>query len=484
MNVNMKPIRYSLYSFLACLSLLLLTQCTTEEPFFPADPNKLSLVATQVAGNNLDEGKTGIKVDADFTVIFSRPVHAEQAASATSLTANGQAIALTISFNDNQSIMALTPQDSLPFETPHVLQINSGSLGVEGETLGESYTLNFVTEIEPKPLFAAGAGTEQDPYVINTPEQFDLIRLFLESYFVLSADIDLAGLSAADPLGWQPLGTLDEPFIGNIDGAGFTVSGVNINRPDETEVGLFGTLGAPGLIQNLNVSVTGVAGGQATGALVGRQLAGTIMGCSSSGSITTISSRAGGLVGSQESGLITQCWSSCGVFGELSRIGGLVGLSQAGTVSESYTTGNSESLSSRVGGVVGSVEADATVNDCYATGNITARNRGGGAFGRLDGRANNCYATGNVTITDADESGDYPGHVVGQVGSSSSYSNLYYPNDQTINYSGGADITTDGVPVAIGTLTCGDPNAILAGFDVQTIWKCPGDGQWLLLAWQ
>ncbi len=464
------------------LLILLLGACVEEEPFYPSDPAKLSVVALQVDNTNVEEGRV-VKVDAAFTLIFSSPVNPDLILSAVELASGNEAVSLDLALNNNNSILAITPQDSLAFEDVYTLTVSPGDLGANGEDLEEAFELSFTTEIEPKPLFASGTGTELDPYVIDAPEQFDLIRLFLESYFVLASDIDLSGLSSVDPMGWVPIGDLIEGFSGTLDGAGFNVSGVSISRPDQTEVGLFGVL-VGGTIQNLNVQVTGVEGNQATGALVGRQLGGLIENCHTSGSVSTSSSRAGGIVGSQEAGLLTRSSSSCGVFGTASRIGGLVGLSQAGTISESFSSGNCESLSSRVGGVIGSLEAGATATDCYATGNMTGRNRVGGAVGRLDGTFNRGYATGNVTVTDADESGDFPGNVAGQIGSSATFSALFYPNNQTINYTGGADITTEGTALAIGNFSCANPSALFPGFDFSAIWLCASDANWPVFIWQ
>mgnify|MGYP006270033473 CR=1 FL=1 len=463
--------------------LLLLAGCTQEEPFFPVDPSQLAVTAVQVDNSNVAEGREGVKVDAQFTLIFSAPVDPALASAAIRLASTQEAAPLELTFNTNNSIVAIIPADSLAFETEYTLSVTPGELGAEGQTLATEFRRTFSTEIEPKPLFASGTGEESDPYVIETAEQVDLIRLFLESAFVLGADVDLSDLSAADPQGFAPLGDLVEGFSGTFDGADFTISGLSIARPDQTEVGLFGVLDG-GTIRNLKLEVTGVEGNQATGALVGRQLDGLIENCHTSGSVTCSSSRSGGIIGSQEAGLLTRSSSSCGVNGSASRVGGLVGLSEAGTVSESYATGNCQSGSARVGGVVGSVEAGATVIDCYATGNMTGSNRTGGAVGRLDGSFLRGYATGNVTVNDADESGDYPGHVIGQIGSSSTYQDLYYPADQTINYAGGADITTDGTPVNIASYSCADPGATLAGFDFSAVWSCTADGVWPLLSWQ
>lgn len=466
------------------MSLVLMVACTEEDPFFPVDPDTISVIAVQINNSSIEDGREGVKIDAAFTVILSAPVNPAATQSGIKIKKGTEDIPLNIAFNDNNSIIAITPVDSLAYESVFELSVAAGDLGENGEPLEGTFVLSFSTEIEPKPLFASGTGTEADPYVLDSPEQVDLIRLFLDKYFVVATDIDLSSVSAADPLGWNPIGSLDEAFSGVIDGGGFTLSGLSINRPDQTEVGLFGVLSGGGTIKNMKVAVIGVEGGQATAALVGRQLDGLIENCHSSGSVTSSSSRAGGLVGSQEAGLISNCSSSCGVFGTASRVGGLVGLSQAGTISGSFTTGNCESLSSRVGGVVGSLEADASVTDCYATGNIAGANRVGGAIGRLDGSYSRGYATGNVTVTDADASGDFPGNIIGQLGSGAVFENLYYPSDQTINYGGGADITTDGIAIVIGSSTCADLGAVLPGFDFSTTWTCAGDGLWPLLSWQ
>jgi len=464
-------------------AILLFSNCSKDENPYSIDPNNLIIVATQANGIDLTEGKEGVKVDGSFSVVFSKPVDEGKAIAATSLmTANGAAN-LSITFNDNQSIMAITPMDSLVYESPYVLAIVGSDLGLSGESLAANFERNFMTEVEPKPLFEAGEGTPESPYLVADAAQMDLVRLFLTSHFRMVKDIDVSAVSAVDAMGWRPIGDLAEPFVGSFDGGGFTISGLSIQRIDQTEVGLFGVL-QDGKIHNLTVQVTGMAGGQATGALVGRQMSGVIENCHSSGSITSTNSRIGGLVGSQEAGLITKSSSSCGVYSDISRVGGLVGLSQAGTVSESFATGNCESLSSRVGGLVGSLEADASVVNSYATGNVTARNRGGGLLGRLDGSAMGGYATGNVTVTDADASGDYAGHVFGQIGGSASFSGVYYPDDQTINYDGDADITEDGTAVNIGALFCANPSGVFSDLDFVEVWECVGDGVWMGLKWE
>lgn len=470
--------------FLALAISFLLFSCEKKEDEYAVDPNKISVISVQANGTDLSEGDEGIKIDVAFSIIFSKPVNEAMVREGLSLSGSNGAANITITFNDNSSIMAITPNDSLTYETLYTLTIAGGSIGVGGESMVNNFERTFTTEREPLPLFDSGMGTLEDPYTISTAEQMDLVRDFLNSHFKLIADIDLTELSSLDALGWVPIGVLGDGFVGIFDGCGFTISGLNIQRPEQNEIGLFGVLDGDGVLKNVNLQVTGIHGGQAVGALVGRQMTGLIENCHSAGSITAISSRIGGLVGSQETGLITKCSSSCGVSSEISRVGGLVGLSDMGTVTESFASGNCTSLSARVGGLIGSVETAATVRNCYAIGNISAKNRGGGLFGRLDGSAIGCYAIGNVTVTDVDESGDYAGHAIGQLDAAATANDIYYPHNQVINYNGNADITVDGTSVNIADLSCSTPNVLLPNLDFVEVWKCDLDGNWPLLAWQ
>jgi len=465
--------------------LAVISACDQDKSDFPINPDRLTVVEVLSDSGPLEEGKEGVKADAVFSVVFSNPVDRNLARASTSLSNSGGAVMTNITFNENGSIMAVTPADSLAFETVYVLAVQPGMLGEKGETLDPGLERSFTTEIEPNSnIFESGSGTASDPFVIVNGEQMNSVRLFLESYFVLGDDVDLSQISNIDPMGWEPIGVLGEEFVGSFDGKDHTISGLFIDRPAQTEVGLFGVLGAPGKIMNLRVSVTGVNGEQATGALVGRQLDGLISNCHTAGSVTCTSSRAGGLVGSQEAGLIDKCSSSCGISSTLSRAGGLVGLTQAGTITQSHASGNCASMSSRAGGLVGSVEADAVVEDSYSTGNTTGANRVGSVFGRLDGVAMRCYGTGSITVTDADDSNDYPGNVVGELGGTSTLTDAYYPEDQTINYGGGSDITREGTPTDIATFSCSDPSAVFTNFDFENTWSCTSDGLWPKLKWE
>lgn len=113
--------------------------------------------------------------------------------------------------------------------------------------------------------FQSGDGTQANPFEIKKPEQFynlawlQYLGRFNEAdengaipttYFFLSADIDMTGYVL------PPVGTEKYPFVGNFDGRGNTVTGLEIAAPtdlpieEEYEspqiVGAFGVVGTMG----------------------------------------------------------------------------------------------------------------------------------------------------------------------------------------------------------------------------------------------
>jgi hypothetical protein len=101
--------------------------------------------------------------------------------------------------------------------------------------------------------FAGGDGTENNPYLIETAEQFSAIRADLDAFYALISDIDLSDLTGRfddlDPNynngeGWMPIGTRQASFEGVFDGRGFKISGLAIKKTTDSEsmvMGLFGS---------------------------------------------------------------------------------------------------------------------------------------------------------------------------------------------------------------------------------------------------
>jgi len=208
---------------------------------------------------------------------------------------------------------------------------------------------------------------------------------------------ELAGPTANEGEGWEPIGTRNDPFTGSFDGQGFEIVDLSINR-DKRHTGLFGYVDKDGVVQNVTVVNATVAGKDNVGGLVGNN-DGTVSNSYSTGSVKGDNS-VGGLVG-DNGGTVEYSYSTSNVTSEQgSYIGGLVGINDEGTVSSSYSSGSVRG-GENVGGLVGGNEKG-TVSDSYSTGNVTGDKYVGGLVGWNNDEATvtDSYSTGNVSGKD------------------------------------------------------------------------------------
>ena len=289
--------------------------------------------------------------------------------------------------------------------------------------------------------FAGGTGTESDPYQIADGAQLAYLasevnkgQTYENSYFVLTADIDLANHD------WTPIGnsfsdalfggTDYHLFAGNLDGKGHTIFNISIgteNAPLESDVfGLFGATG--GKISNLNLDditiygtaknvsgyIIGLAGalaGSASGPIENCHVANLSMTMNTPDSGTAAAYWIGGLVGALDGSQHIEECSASGTIKERSgkgSIGGLIGeLGKAAKITYSHADVALDVKpdyygGANVGGLIGKGngenDPETVISNCYATGNVTGGAYSGGFAGSLWGlNIKNCYATGDVT---------------------------------------------------------------------------------------
>jgi len=250
-------------------------------------------------------------------------------------------------------------------------------------------------------LFTGGNGTAEDPYQIADWYHLDNVRNYLSSYFIVIDDLDsnsigyteLASTTAHGGKGWQPIAA-NSTFVGSFDGQGYEICDLFINRPDESDVGLFGVVGEVGVIENVGVNGN-VTGQDNVGGLVGRNK-GTLSNSYATGRVIG-NLNVGGLVGKSDNseGAVTNSYATGNVTG-VNNVGGLVGWNREGTLSNSYATGRVTGYDN-VGGLVG--KNSDTANNSYATGRVTGYDNVGGLMGRNDNNVNvsDSYSTGSVT---------------------------------------------------------------------------------------
>jgi hypothetical protein len=204
-------------------------------------------------------------------------------------------------------------------------------------------------EIIPEPdiNWLEGCGTAEDPYRIDTAEQLIFLgraSALCDSYFVLSADIDLGPNLPGRQLFRQ---AVIPTFTGVFDGNGHTIS--NLTIEGGSYLGLFGRLESGAEVKNLGVLDVNIAGsGGGVGGVVGYS-SGNVIGCYSTGMVNAGGS-VGGLVGENYGGSIATSYSTGAVSGT-SYVGGLVGWS-SGNIATSYSNG-AVSGTSFVGGLAG-----------------------------------------------------------------------------------------------------------------------------------
>ncbi|MBQ7901245.1 MAG: Ig-like domain-containing protein, partial [Clostridia bacterium] len=332
-----------------------------------------------------------------------------------------------------------------------------------------------------KTHYLDGYGDEDDPYMIETEE--DLWALVLGTYdltskfcYQLQNDIEITAEH------WTPIGGNGKKvFNGIFDGNGYTISGLKLSDSEFAYQGLFAN--NSGTIKNLNV-VGNISGREYVGLLCAYNT-GIIDNCSSAGTAATVVNATeiytGGLVGiNMDGGAISNSHSTATVTGYNWEAGGLVGRNQNSTISCSYAAGD---VTARyAGGLVGrnhgrSSDVITTIENCYATGDVTASTNAGGLVGlssthngyNYPTAINNSYSLGKVSNT---EDATYDASCGGLVGYSTNavYNSIlssYYNQTNT----GLSDIDR-GTPLSDSAMKL---QSSYVGWDYTNVWSIAAD---------
>ncbi|MBQ3391107.1 MAG: hypothetical protein IJG56_01720, partial [Clostridia bacterium] len=98
-----------------------------------------------------------------------------------------------------------------------------------------------------------GSGLSDDPYVLEDLEDFKAFAFTAENAtcanetYVLAADLVADGALT-------PIGSESVPFCGTFDGRGHTITLQMESGSAAANLGLFDTIGADGIVQNLNLA--------------------------------------------------------------------------------------------------------------------------------------------------------------------------------------------------------------------------------------
>lgn len=253
--------------------------------------------------------------------------------------------------------------------------------------------------------FAAGDGTQDDPFQIETAAQLAHFaktvnegEAYLYKYIVLTADIDLANKE------WTPIGNHSNLFKGNFNGDNHTVTGMQISG-ELDRVGLFGECtkhNVNSAIKNITVKDSVICGINFVGAIVGYAEEINIENCRSIGNTINGKTDVGGIcgkIGGYSVGKVSQCYNSSKVTGR-GRVGGIAGM--GGIAENCLNTGEimiiNKAYQSAGGGIFGIFDdttASASITACVNLGKVSGGESFGGIVGRTDsestGHISNCY---------------------------------------------------------------------------------------------
>lgn len=324
-----------------------------------------------------------------------------------------------------------------------------------GLILLTAFSLFFATAMDPQieteavaaspgaeSIFAGGAGTSGNPYLISDATQLQAFRnsvnsgnTYEDKYIALSSNINIAGME------WTPIGastrtgsniTADStPFKGSFDGRGYTIAGLTItsagagSRGADYALGLFGAV-LKGSVSNLTLSDINIdapdselAGG-AVGLLTD---GGSVSGVATSGSIKT-KCDTGGIVGRMTAnGSIANCTNEAAVeiSGGSGNCGGIVGaayytpadsrMSISGCVNKGAVTGVNDT-----GGIAGL--CCAFVSNCTNDGPVNGNGYAvGGIAGEIKnyGGINHCTNNADIINSTSNKEAYGTGGIVGWV---------------------------------------------------------------------
>jgi hypothetical protein len=250
--------------------------------------------------------------------------------------------------------------------------------------------------------YGGGAGTPDAPFLISTTADFQAIGnspADWDKRFKLTQSIDLSDCNEVNlhMIGhWVALGsTANQPFTGEFDGNGKTISNFTYKDMTDDYVGLFQHV--TGVIRNLKLVRAMVVGSKfGVGALVGNLDTGSVLNCWATEVNVSGNNRVGGLVGSA-SGIVSTSYSSGSVSGVL-YVGGLIGQVGSGSIAFSYSRVQVVGTEN-VGGLIGvTLNQDGVVNSCYATGDVKGTTYVAGLVGQVSaGRVYRCFSAGKVS---------------------------------------------------------------------------------------
>ncbi len=246
-----------------------------------------------------------------------------------------------------------------------------------------------------------GAGTLEDPYLIANCVQLQEMKDDITAHYVVADDIDCGDTENWNGgKGFEPVAT-STPFTGSLDGDGRTITGLYIDRADDSfgedpgdewYVGLIGNA-ADATIQNLALTNARIRGYRYVGGIVGYASSTTFTNVSFNKDLPEDECNPGYCV-----------WARYGEYG-----GGIVGYATGVTIQNAEVGGSVKGSGVVIGGVVGYLD-DSELHYATTTAHIDGGNDVGGIVGNAQySDISHVRSSGSVVVQDDDGKTGYRG---------------------------------------------------------------------------
>jgi len=265
--------------------------------------------------------------------------------------------------------------------------------------------LTFMMLASSFTAFTPSVSSIPDSYPISSVD--DLESMSSDSWYYLTDDIDFADEYTEGSwsdwnsgLGWMPI----DSFSGALNGNGYTIKNLYINRTGRDYVGFFGSISGNsdnlfGDVYSINFEDADITGSNYVGVVTG-STDDDIYCCNITGTVTG-SNNVGGVAGAagSTSSYIRKVYSGCDVTGN-TNVGGLAGLFSSGSLYYCFGNGTIDGSGS-VGGLVGSLE-EGDIQNCYSMSPTTGSTEAGGLIGyynsvTTDAEVRYCWCNGSAT---------------------------------------------------------------------------------------
>lgn len=265
-----------------------------------------------------------------------------------------------------------------------------------------------------------GTGTKKDPYHITSWNDFETFvnsvnegNNYKERFVKLDDAIEMPE-EVKNAGGILPM----DGFQGTFDGGHKAITGLTVNQPERSSVGMFGRAEGA-VVKNVVLKDVNITGYKLVGGVMGEGHDVNISGCYVDGSVKALEKDVGAVLGSGFTSVVESCYAAATVRSDGHGAGGIQSYMEGGAVRDCFAAGAVSSYyAGSVAGIVAHPEqTDGIIERCYSTSKLSAdsstlagiRTGTGGVVGVSSGTMNSLIAL-NEEVGDID--GSY-GPVVG-----------------------------------------------------------------------